>query len=137
MIGNRHVQTAVVLLFIALPFSLACGSEEKGQGASGKGGGMIMEHIGMDCTNCHGKSGPKGMMMEHEGIECMICHDGAQDAGRTAKQMKKRGGALSEKMMLEHKNVACTNCHGKDGPEGMMMEHEQIGCAVCHPASHE
>jgi len=137
MTATSHVQTAVVLLFITLPFSFAYGSEKESRDAPGIGGGMIMEHIGMDCSNCHGKNGPKGMMMEHEEMQCMICHDGAQDAAKTMTQVKKRGSSLSQKMMLEHKNIACTNCHGKDGPEGMMMEHEGIGCSVCHPTLHE
>ena len=93
---------------------------------------MMMEHIAMDCTVCHGIEGPKGVnMSKHPKQSCTDCH--AQGTTKALPRKEKRT-SLAREMMLKHGAVLqCKFCHGEQGAGGkMMMEHIGMDCQTCH-----
>jgi len=92
---------------------------------------MMLEHVGMDCTICHGENGPKGVKMgNHPKQQCTDCH--AQGITKALKHKEKRT-SLAREMMLKHgAAINCKICHGENGPDGMMLEHIGMDCQTCH-----
>lgn len=93
---------------------------------------MMLEHIGMDCTICHGIDGPKGVDMgKHPKQSCTDCH--VQGVTKVLARKEKRT-SLAKEMMLKHgAALQCKFCHGEDGAGGkMMMEHIGMDCQTCH-----
>lgn len=93
---------------------------------------MMMEHIGMDCTVCHGAEGPKGVdMKKHPKQSCTDCH--VQGVSKVLTRKEKRT-SLAREMMLKHgAALQCKLCHGENGAGGkMMLEHIGMDCQTCH-----
>lgn len=93
-------------------------------------GKMMLEHVGMDCTICHGVNGPKGVQMgNHPKQHCTDCHvKGVKPLAHKAKRIN-----LSRAMMLKHgASLNCKVCHGENGPTPMMLEHVGMDCQTCH-----
>jgi len=93
---------------------------------------MMIEHIGMDCTVCHGVEGPKGVDMgKHPKQSCTDCH--VQGVTKALAHKEKRT-SLAREMMLKHgAALQCKVCHGEHGAQGgMMMEHVGMDCQTCH-----
>ena len=93
---------------------------------------MMMEHVGMDCTVCHGIDGPKGFDMKtHPKQSCTDCH--AQGVTKAISRKEKRT-SLAKEMMLKHgAALQCKLCHGENGAGGkMMLEHVGMDCQTCH-----
>ncbi len=128
------VSTMLFALFM-LGFSTAEAGEKSPPPAYT--GDMMLEHVGMDCTICHGEQGPKNVKMgNHPGQKCTDCHE------LKTKKIKKfdmpKKTAIAKSMMLEHDGMDCRICHGKTGPKGMMdkiekmIKHKSMECTVCH-----
>lgn len=95
-------------------------------------GRMMMEHIDMDCTICHGESGPKGFDMgNHPKQKCTDCH--VPGTTQVLKHKEKRT-SIAREMMLKHgAALNCKLCHGETGAGGrMMLEHVGMDCQTCH-----
>ncbi len=91
---------------------------------------MPMEHVGMDCTNCHGPNGPKGMG-NHPAQKCTDCHKIDNTPGTPVKPREKTN--IAKEMMLKHAaTINCRTCHGEKGPKNMPMEHIGMDCTNCH-----
>lgn len=93
---------------------------------------MMLEHIGMDCTVCHGAGGPKGVNMNnHPKQSCTDCH--VQGVTKALTRKEKRT-SLAKEMMLKHgAALQCKLCHGEHGAGGkMMLEHIGMDCQTCH-----
>ena len=92
---------------------------------------MMLEHIGMDCTICHGENGPKGFNMgNHPKQLCTDCH--AQGTTKALTHKEKRT-SLAREMMLKHgAKLQCKLCHGENPSGGMMLEHIGMDCQTCH-----
>lgn len=93
---------------------------------------MMLEHVGMDCTNCHGAAGPKGVDMgKHPKQSCTDCHVQGMTKPLTHKEKRT---SLAREMMLKHgAALQCKLCHGEHGAGGkMMMEHIGMDCQTCH-----
>ena len=93
---------------------------------------MMIEHVGMDCTVCHGAGGPKGADMgKHPKQSCTDCH--VQGATKALSHKEKRT-SLAREMMLKHgAALQCKLCHGEHGAGGkMMLEHIGMDCQTCH-----
>ncbi len=92
---------------------------------------MMLEHIDMDCTVCHGEAGPKGMKMGmHPKQKCTDCH--VQGVTKVLTRKEKRT-SIAREMMLKHgAALQCKLCHGEGAQGGMMMEHIGMDCQTCH-----
>ena len=92
---------------------------------------MMLEHIDMDCTNCHGETGPKGVKMGmHPKQKCTDCHEQGSTKPLTHKEKRT---SIAREMMLKHgAALQCTLCHGEGPKNEMMMEHIGMDCKTCH-----
>jgi len=124
-----YLSGVVLLVGIMAGWGMSYAGEKVPMADSSK---MMMEHIDMDCTICHGADGPKGVkMMNHPKQKCSDCHT----QGSSAKPLthKESRTALSHEMMLKHgAALNCKLCHGDTGPKGMMLEHMGMDCQTCH-----
>lgn len=114
-------------IFMMIPTSQAREKEPPMADASK----MMLEHMDMDCTVCHGEAGPKGIKMGmHPKQKCTDCHVQGMTKALTRKEKRT---SLAREMMLKHgAALQCKFCHG-DGPKGgMMMEHIGMDCQTCH-----
>jgi mono/diheme cytochrome c family protein len=127
--GLLLMSIAFSLLFVVGSLSFAADTKKAPEANVGA---MMMEHVGMDCSNCHGENGPKGVHMgSHPGMKCTDCHRIVDKKMVIVKAEKKT--KISQELMLKHgASFNCKTCHGEKGPKGMMMEHEGMDCKICH-----
>ena len=122
-----------VSIIFVLSVLLAAGSSFANEKApKAFSGSMMLEHVGMECSNCHGINGPKGTKMaKHPTQECTYCHE--ITGGIKTPRLNKKKISLSSSMMLEHAGIECTTCHGENGPSGVNMgNHPAQKCTDCH-----
>jgi hypothetical protein len=115
-------------IFMMIPCSSQAESKAAPMADASK---MMLEHVDMDCTVCHGAAGPKGMKASvHPKQKCTDCH--VQGVTKALTRKEKRS-TLPREMMLKHgASLQCKFCHG-EGPKGvMMMEHVGMDCQTCH-----
>jgi hypothetical protein len=136
--GRVKMKKRICLFGIVLVLGVIVGSyssnavevkEKKGPMADSSK--MMLEHVSMDCTICHGASGPKGVQMgNHPKEKCTDCH--VQGVAKPLTHKAKRIN-LSREMMLKHgAALNCKICHGENGPSPMMLEHVGMDCQTCH-----
>ncbi|RMG05310.1 MAG: hypothetical protein D6726_01505 [Nitrospirae bacterium] len=132
---ERRVLLVVIVVLVSVLMSLGVTLGAEKSPPPVHAGKMMLEHVGMDCTICHGKSGPEGVKMgNHPGQKCTDCHNVEKPKTRLHVKQKpvKKKSPLAKSMMLEHEGMDCRICHGENGPKGMMMEHEGMECTTCH-----
>jgi len=123
---------SIIALSFLLAFTVRSGEAGNDQAPDAHLGNMMLEHVGMDCTNCHGKDGPAGAgMKNHPSQKCTDCHT-LKKGGKTAKFKTKKISIARENMHNHKATFTCKGCHGEEGAPGMMMEHEGMDCETCH-----
>ncbi len=115
-------------VFMLIPYASKAETKKAPMADSNK---MMLEHIDMDCTNCHGEAGPKGIKMsQHPKQKCTDCH--AQGATKVLTRKEKRT-SIAREMMLKHgAALQCKLCHGEESKNKMMLEHIGMDCQTCH-----
>ena len=130
MMNKNYLLSAVLGTGLIMVASLSTASDKEAPMADASK--MMMEHVGMDCTVCHGANGPKGFDMgKHPKQSCTDCHSKGTTKVLARKDKKT---TLAREMMLKHgAALQCKLCHGEHGAGGkMMLEHVGMDCQTCH-----
>jgi len=127
----------IIALLPLLVLGVYTAEAEKDKAPAAHVGNMMLEHVGMDCSNCHGKEGPKGINMQnHPAQNCTDCHQIKE--GEKTSVFKPKKVSIAKKHMLTHKvKLTCKGCHGEEGAPGMMLEHVGMDCETCHVIEEE